>query len=128
MDGVLGDVQAPWVGEGWNIDDIEIVRQINTNEDGYGYANSFALTINGTMYKLIRDTNDFSHYFVDEDGFLYITRHNYALQNENGVINTTGEWWEVVTTDGTRYRLANRIPSNWRRWWLFPLIENKLSK
>ena len=39
VDGVLGDVQAPWVGEGWSIDGTEIVRKITTNGNGYGYEN-----------------------------------------------------------------------------------------
>jgi hypothetical protein len=38
--GVLGDVQAPWVGGGWNIDGTEIVRKITTINNAYGYENS----------------------------------------------------------------------------------------
>src|SRR5690606_32678601 len=38
--------------------------------------------------------------------FLYIERHNHALGNAGAVPNTTGEWWEIVATDGTRYRLG----------------------
>lgn len=118
--GVLGDIQAPWVGAGWNIDGTEIVRQITTSDTGYGYVNSFALTINGTKYDLIEDTDtDPSHwglYYTKQSSFLYIRRHNFALGNAsvtsaNGAViatvpNTSGEWWEVVTTDGTRYRLG----------------------
>ncbi|NTW08443.1 MAG: hypothetical protein HGA28_02610, partial [Anaerolineaceae bacterium] len=106
VDGVLGDVQAPWVGTGWNIDDIEIVRKITTDSNGYGYQNKFELTLNGTLYELIRDERIAKRYYVKQDGFLFIERHNHAFGNDEGVENTSGEWWEVVTTDGTRYRLG----------------------
>ncbi|HNA59179.1 MAG TPA: SpvB/TcaC N-terminal domain-containing protein, partial [Chitinophagales bacterium] len=111
VDGVLGDVQAPWTGVGWNIDGIEIVRKITTNENGYGYVNDFALTLNGAMYKLVQDNIHPSRYYTDHDAFLYIERHNYGYGNPvdaDGKYpqNATGEWWEVVTTDGTRYRLG----------------------
>lgn len=110
MNGLLGDVQAPWVGAGWNIDSIEIVRKITTSSNGYGYVNDFALTLNGSAYKLIQDTVTPSRYYTDHDSFLYIERHNYANGNAqwNGSFptNDTGEWWEVVTTDGTRYRIG----------------------
>ncbi|MEW6028110.1 MAG: DNRLRE domain-containing protein [Chloroflexota bacterium] len=110
VDGVLGDVQAPYVGVGWNIDGVEIVRKITTDENGYGYENDFALTINGTLYDLLVDPNQPSRYYTKENAFLYVERHNEALGNDddNGdpVENDTHEWWEVVTTDGTRYRLG----------------------
>ena len=111
VDGVLGDVQAPWVGEGWNIDGVEIVRKITTSNTGYGYENNFALTINGTLYELLVDPNQPNRYYTKRGSFLYIELHNDALGNQNdsegnAPQNGTGEWWEVVTTDGTRYRLG----------------------
>jgi len=111
LDGVLGDVQASWVGSGWNIDGIELVRNISTNENGYGYENSFALTLNGTMYELLVDPNQPNRYYTKQGSFQYIERHNHALGNAGGVNNTAGEWWEVVTTDGTRYRLGWNVDS-----------------
>ncbi|MFT3893673.1 MAG: DNRLRE domain-containing protein [Anaerolineales bacterium] len=109
-DGLLGDVQAPWVGMGWNMDGVEIVRKITTSDTGYGYENNFALTINGTLYDLLVDPEHQNHYFTKRSSFLYVERHNYALGNEKDdnalPPNTTKEWWEVVTTDGTRYRLG----------------------
>lgn len=108
VDGVLGDVQAPWVGVGWNMDSVEIVRKITTDEDGYGYENNFALTINGTKYDLLVDTDDLdqSHYYTKQSSFLQIERHNFALDNNPSTENKTGEWWEVTTSDGTSYRLG----------------------
>jgi hypothetical protein len=108
VEGVLGDVQAPWVGTGWNIDGVEIVRQITTDEDGYGYTNKFTLSLNGTSYELRRDAFDPTRYHTVKGSFIYIIRHNEALGNADDmpVENATGEWWEVASTDGTRYYLG----------------------
>ena len=133
VDGVLGDVQAPWVGEGWNMDSTEIVRKITTNTSGYGYTNDFTLALNGAQYPLIQDETHPSRYYVKQNGFLYIQRHNCALDkdindctipgsgdrvvitknqaNQQLAQNNTGEWWEVVTTDGRRYRLGGTLDS-----------------
>ena len=111
VNGVLGDIQSPWVGVGWNIDGIEIVRMITTDENGYGYVNNFSLTYNGTSYELIPDLETPSKYYTKESSFLYVERHNTAFGNDEGVNNTTKEWWEVVATDGTRYRLGWNIDS-----------------
>ncbi|MBL1193221.1 MAG: hypothetical protein D8M60_02595 [Chloroflexi bacterium] len=106
VDGVLGDVQAPWVGVGWNMDAIEIVRKIETDEDGYGYVDEYALTFNGALHDLIQDENDPERYHTKRASFLYVERHNEALGNSDGVQNDSKEWWEVVATDGTRYRIG----------------------
>ncbi|HEY2980308.1 MAG TPA: SpvB/TcaC N-terminal domain-containing protein, partial [Anaerolineales bacterium] len=112
LDGVLGDVQGSWVGAGWNMDQVEIVRKITSNENGYGYVNDFALTLNGSLYELVQDTQHPSRYYTKTDAFLYVERHSYALANVNPPgssevpPNKSGEWWEVVTRDGTRYRLG----------------------
>jgi hypothetical protein len=83
------------------MDDTEIVRKITSDPNGYGYVNSFALTLNGQLYELVRDDSHPDRYYVKLNGFLYVDRHNLALGNAEGVTNTTGEWWEVVSTDGT---------------------------
>ena len=115
------------MGEGWNIDSVEIVRKITTSETGYGYqdgvdangVSGYTLSINGQSYSLLVDTNKpWLYYTQQEQGdFLYVERHNEpleALKESLGVAdtnyqpsaNTTGEWWEVVTKDGMRYRLG----------------------
>jgi RHS repeat-associated protein len=113
VDGVLGDVQAPWVGEGWNIDSTEIVRKITTSPTGYGYENSFALTLNGVLYELVRDSTHPNRYYTKQDGFLYIELHSPALGNAvaEEEENKSKEWWEVVATDGTRYELGRTVDS-----------------
>jgi RHS repeat-associated protein len=113
VDGVLGDVQAPWVGVGWNIDSAEIVRKITTSDTGYGYENSFTLSINGTSYELLVDPYNPNRFYTRRGSFLYIERHNLALGNASGEnapptsgVVKTDEWWELKTTDGTLYRFG----------------------
>lgn len=81
VDGLLGDIQASWVGMGWNIDGIEVVRQITSDENGYGYENEFALTLNGTKYELVQDETNPSRYETKDASFLYIEHHNPVLGN-----------------------------------------------
>ncbi|MBI9049227.1 MAG: hypothetical protein JEZ00_07400 [Anaerolineaceae bacterium] len=106
VDGVLGDIQAPWVGMGWNMDAIEIVRKISTDENGFGYSNDFALTINGTVYSLVEDPILKGRYHTEDASFYFIQRHNPALGNDDGVQNATKEWWEVISPSGIHYRLG----------------------
>lgn len=117
VDGVLGNVQASWVGEGWNIDGVEIVRKIITGDAGYGYVDAYTLTINGATYDLLVDPTHPNRYYSKEGAFLYVERHNDALGNNPGSIGhdpnilKSDEWWEVVTTDGTRYFLGRHQDS-----------------
>jgi len=104
-DGVLGDVQAPWVGMGWSIDTAEIARKITTTSSGYGYENKFMLLLNGKGYELYLDDTTPDRYRTKDESFLYIQRHSDALGSPS-TSNATGEWWEVVTKDGTRWRLG----------------------
>lgn len=111
--GILGDIQAPWVGMGWNIDTIEIARKITNGScspcgsGSYGYENSFLLLINGTGYELIPDGTTAGRYHTKSESFVYIQLHNDDLGNNSpSASNTTGEWWEVVQKDGTRWRLG----------------------
>ena len=127
IDGVLGDVQSPWVGMGWNIDSAEITRQIlnecpedeetgepdctgATADEIYGYADQYVLAFNGTSYVLVEDPQHPGRYRTENESFLYIQRHNKELGNvEDGLEsppNDTQEWWEIATSDGTRYRLG----------------------
>ncbi|NOT05220.1 MAG: DUF11 domain-containing protein [Anaerolineales bacterium] len=108
VDGVLGDVQAPWVGMGWSIDTAEIARKITTIGAGYGYENKFMLLLNGTGYELIPDATTAGRYHTKEESFLYIQFHNVSLGNNTpAATNLTGEWWEVVEKDGTRWILGS---------------------
>ncbi|MCI0556328.1 MAG: hypothetical protein L0287_35755, partial [Anaerolineae bacterium] len=115
--GVLGDVQAPWVGMGWSIDTAEIARKITNGGcdpcggGSYGYENKFLLLINGTGYELIPEFGGTpGRYHTKDESFLYIQHYNDVLGNPS-TANTTGEWWEVVEKDGTRWRLGYTVGS-----------------
>ena len=115
VNGVLGDIQAPWVGMGWSMEGIEIVRKITTDENGYGYEDAFTLALNGTSYQLVQDPVDPARYHTKDASFLYIERHSPALGNlGEGITNQTHEWWEVAATDGTRYYLGRTADSEQR--------------
>ena len=113
VDGILGDVQAGWAGMGWNVDTVEIARKITNGSctscvnGSYGYENKFVLLFNGTGYELVQE-GDSGRYHTKSESFLYIQRHNELLDGSSYVApsNDTGEWWEVVDTDGTRWRLG----------------------
>ncbi len=106
VDGWIGDVQAPWVGAGWNLDAVEIGRTITTSEERYGYQDNYTLAFNGVAYSLVADPGTPGRYHTEDESFLYIQRHSAALGNAGAVANATHEWWEVVARDGTRYRLG----------------------
>ncbi len=111
VDGVLGDIQAPWVGMGWSVDTAEIARKITNggcNPCGggyYGYEDKFVLLLNGAGYELVPDPRTPNRYHTTDETFLYIQRHNDILGNPS-TTNATGEWWEVVEKDGTRWRFG----------------------
>jgi RHS repeat-associated protein/uncharacterized repeat protein (TIGR01451 family) len=112
VDGILANAQAPWVGMGWNIDTVEIARKIayctaSCSPAYYGYENKFLLLFNGTGYELLPDTSTAGRFHTKSESFLYIQLHNDDLGNNSPTAsNTTGEWWEVVERDGTRWRLG----------------------
>jgi RHS repeat-associated protein/uncharacterized repeat protein (TIGR01451 family) len=113
VDGVLGDVQAPWVGMGWNVDTVEIARKIVNGScapcggGSYGYENKFILLFNGTGYELLPDGTTPGRYHTKQESFLYLQLHNDVLGNNTPAANNaSGEWWEVVERDGTRWRLG----------------------
>jgi RHS repeat-associated protein/uncharacterized repeat protein (TIGR01451 family) len=111
VDGILGHVQAPWVGMGWNVDSVEIARKITNctqcDPQSYGYENKFLLLFNGTGYELIQDGTTPGRYHTKSESFLFIQLHNDDLGNNSPAAqNTTGEWWEVVERDGARWRLG----------------------
>ena len=114
-DGVLGDVQAPWTGMGWSVDTVEISRKITngvcdpcgtgSGSAGYGYRDEFILTFNGVGGELLPDQLTPGRYHTKDESFVYVQRHNDQLPPASPY-NATGEWWEVVGGDGTRWRLG----------------------
>lgn len=111
VDGILGNVQSPWVGMGWNVDTVEIARKITNCPDcspqTWGYDNKFLLLFNGIGYELLPDVSVPGRFHTSAESFLYIQLHNNNLGNNSpAALNATGEWWEVVERDGTRWRLG----------------------
>lgn len=112
-DGVLGDIQAPWTGMGWSVDTVQIIRKMNyfgcsgnCPHGAYGYENKFTLLFDGAGGELIPDETIAGRYHTKSESFLYIQLHNKTLPNEPTPPNATGEWWEIVTRDGTHWRLG----------------------
>ena len=97
----------------YGIDTAEITRKITNGGcepcggGSFGYKNEFVLLLNGTGYELIPDGTTPGRYHTKNESFLYIQLHNNNLGNNTpAASNATGEWWEVVEKDGTRWRLG----------------------
>jgi hypothetical protein len=84
-DGILGDIQAPWTGMGWNVDTVEIVRKITNGacspcgSGSYGYWNEFILTFNNFGGKLIPDAVTPGRYRTTDENLAYVQLHNFQL-------------------------------------------------
>ena len=106
-DGVLGDVQAPWTGMGWNVDSVEVARKITNGpcepcgSGSYGYENEFILLFNGNGHELITeppatlsdglvsywDLEEASGTRVDSHGSNDLTDNNTVTQTDGKVDN-----------------------------------------
>jgi hypothetical protein len=117
IDGILTWMQSDWVGSGWTVDTMEIVRKV-TPDWGTGsgspawcwewfhYENSFTLLYNGTGYRLKPASgNPYGRYHTEDEQFLYVERRN-TLAGNGSPANTTGEYWIVRLRDGTEFRLG----------------------
>jgi len=118
VDGILSWIQADWVGLGWTLDTMEIVRKVNPDYTYSGgkpawywgsyvhWENEFTLMYKGTGYKLLPgSTYAYGRYYCEEEQFLYVERRNNAGGNGSSV-NDTSEYWVVRLRDGTEYRLG----------------------
>jgi len=116
IDGLLTWAQADWVGLGWTLDTMEIVRKVRPDWDTssrcpawwseyFYYENEFTLLYKGVSYKLKPATsNPYGRYYTEDEQFLYIERRNGLAGN--GADNQTSEYWIVRLRDGTEYRLG----------------------
>ena len=126
LDGVVSWVQSDWVGMGWTLDTMEIVRDAfrpqYTDYPGgdpdfangrVQWGNRFSLLFKGTRYPLIPSTpNARGRYHTEDDQFVYIERRNNFGSGTNGsTVNDTTEYWVVRTRDGTEYRLGHNEDS-----------------
>lgn len=95
VDGVISWIQPDWVGLGWSVDSVEIVRQgvwrCPGNPTWVCYKDEFTLVLNGAAYDLkpAPDATPFGRYHTADESFLYIERLEaksinwYALTQEN---------------------------------------------
>ncbi len=126
VDGILTGRTPEWVGLGWNIDAISIVRtgikeMWPGNQDFWlTYDNEFQLTLNGASYDLKPAAAGQlkGRYYADGAPGLYLERINDCsgdnnCYNNNGGsrANKTTEYWIVKTSDGTTYRLGHNSDS-----------------
>ncbi len=112
IDGILSWTESDWVGRGWSIDAVEIVRQgveycWSENTQWICYDNRFTLLINGTGHDLFPavGVTDYGRYYAKDGPGLYVERRNERGNNASPY-NVTGEYWIVRTSDGTTYRLG----------------------
>jgi len=105
VDGLLGWSQD-WVGAGWSIETLDIVRTWATLDanGAMDVSNRSLLLMNGAAYELVPATNVtegwIGRYYAKDAPQLYV---------EMLTLNSTGELrssWIVRTPDGTTYRLG----------------------
>ncbi len=123
VDGILSLVDSEWVGLGWSIDMVDIVRTDvkyafpPTNTQWLSADNNFTLLLNGAGYELIaaETTVDHGRYYAEGAPDIYVERINDCSDGAcGGAIppaggspnNITGEYWVVRTGDGTTYQLG----------------------
>jgi len=115
VDGLLTWVQADWLGLGWDIDTMEIVRQIapgNTwNSGAIDYANNFTLYYQGAAYHLApaaegsSGEQPYGRYYADSNLFADIERRNPAGGDATAQ-QQSKEYWTVRLRDGAEYELG----------------------
>ncbi len=127
VDGILTWVQSDWVGMGWTLDTMEIVRKITPDYApassnymdyswlwGYTYwENEFVLMYQGTAYTLIPQQSNRAYglYSCEDEQFLRIQRFSNVTGCTGSSANATGEYWIVTTKDGTQYQLGYNADS-----------------
>ncbi|ETA66628.1 SpvB family protein [Methanolobus tindarius DSM 2278] len=107
------------LGAGWSLNDNCIIRDVrytpgNTSDD------RFILTLDGSSYDLI---------YVEEDGLYHTEIESFMKISRNMTnSNSFGEYWNVITPDGTTYRFGYNNDSEQRnsvesrnyvsKWWM----------
>jgi hypothetical protein len=124
VDGIVSWVQSDWLGLGWTVDTIEIVRELfrpdytsypggnpNWANGGVKWGNRYSLLYKGTRYPLIPSTpNGRGRYHTQDEQFVYVERRNNSticgIPGNPSPLNETGEYWLVRLRDGTELRLG----------------------
>ncbi len=114
VDGVLGWWESGWVGAGWSVDLVDILREgvkycWPDNTEWICYANRFTLLLNGTGYELEPAAGVTAgkpgRYYARNAPQLYVELRDDSPPDDEGG-NKTGLYWLVRTPDGTEYRLG----------------------
>ncbi|MFJ4418666.1 RHS repeat domain-containing protein [Streptomyces sp. NPDC088925] len=112
--------QANAVGDGWSLTENYIERRyVPCNEDMTGGNNkakngdlcysteNATMSLDGQSQELVRDDKSGAWKLKDDDG----TRVELLTDAARGNGDSDGEYWQVTTTDGTRYQFGyNRLP------------------
>jgi len=117
LDGILTWIQSDWLGLGWTLDSMSIVRAVTPTADWeYGYvdwSNAFTLLYKGTAHRLVPATTTLAYgqYYLEDEQFLYVMRHTISQTESYSASNSTGEYWTVRLRDGTECRLGHNSDS-----------------
>ncbi len=117
VSGLHGWYQSDWVGHGWSLNTVEIVRELGnaTTNHGAECTSKFTLLFNGTGYTLIAangDPTSLGRYYTQEESSLYIERVSGGMDQGAGddavywYNNTIREYWIVKDANGTEYRIG----------------------
>ncbi|MBI3240746.1 MAG: hypothetical protein HYZ49_00415 [Chloroflexi bacterium] len=111
--------QSDWVGHGWSLNTIEIVRDLgpntangpitgNSNGSLADCTDRFTLLFNGTGYKLLAATAGATSgvYYTQQQSNLYIKRIN-----DTAAPNQIKQYWLIKDENGTEYRLGYNADS-----------------
>ncbi len=121
---------TPMLGTGWSLAVPQITRKIKSHQDNYltcqeaygqlycfymirfEYENIYWLSFNGATHRLIPDPAKNGLYYTESDTFLRIRRCDYYaglcgyVADHTSIPNSSKQFWEVTTKDGTIYRFG----------------------
>ncbi len=124
MDGILGWIDADWVGLGWSLDTMAIARDNpHITQNGldfkFDFNPTFTLLMNGTGYELYPAPGVVNHgrYYAKDGPGLYALRVNDLCTTGTcdgvapGAPNKTHEYWIVRLPDGAQVTLGSQTDS-----------------
>ncbi|MGW2116114.1 DUF5615 family PIN-like protein [Streptomyces zhihengii] len=110
--------QGSLVGEGFSLTDSYVERKYGScDDDGqdgkfdlcWKYENA-SLVLNGQASELVKDDTS-GEWRLKNDDASTVTRHTGAENDDEGGDGAEGEYWTVVTGDGTKYTFGlNKLP------------------
>ena len=104
--------QPGWVGTGWELEIGAITRRMvpcGTEAPDLCLTSHYILTLNGVSSPLIPDNQTPHLYHLQDDAHWQVWQR-FSDNPEHP--DHRGEYWEVVTPDGTRYRFGGEFEPN----------------